>query len=618
MAMSRHLLVVAAVAAMELFRGSATASAQAPLRPRIVNGVMSQAYPSVGALLNVRSGGYSGSCTGTMIGCSTFLTAAHCVCEGLNASTCTGIDPSDYKVYLQNVGILDVADIDADPTYDFTQGGDIAVVTLANPVDAIAPSPIHTGASPTVGTSGIIAGFGITADGLDDFGILRDGRMETASCAGIAEPSTHLCWLFEEPFDSPGFDSNTCQGDSGGPMFADLGSGDVLIGVTSGGDVCTGGTSFDTDVSVHAPFIQSIAGADLLNTTCGGLGVVGEPGVTVTPISFQDPASNKAQRDCRKTIRKTVSTLVNAVIKAARKCNDAVNAGKQTGPCPDQDALEAVTKALSKVTAEKVGKKCGDEVLSRWVGQQLICDGVNDSSMLASCMVDAAESAVDQAIDLFYATNLSVEPFTDEAYMSCQAGIAKASANLLKTRLKVEASCAANLDAAKVSSCPDQKATAKLQKAEQKAADAIRGACNDSSIFVLASTNDFGTCTGVNTVEDLISCLIPEAAIVSANTLDLIGPGALTADSTFEVPAGTALLRVTLNGDETSPNDIDLYLRQGAPASPAAFDHSSTSTGVWEAIEVAAPTAGTWHLHIDSASGDPSTGYQATVTTFQP
>lgn len=43
---------------------------------KIVNGVALSGFPSVGLLLN---GPSPSVCTGTLIGCSTFLTAAHCV-----------------------------------------------------------------------------------------------------------------------------------------------------------------------------------------------------------------------------------------------------------------------------------------------------------------------------------------------------------------------------------------------------------------------------------------------------------------------------------------------------------------------------------------------------------
>jgi len=617
MTVYRHVLVIASVVTMGLTGASAAASAQTAPRPRIVNGALSH-RPTVGALLTVRPGGFSGSCSGTMIGCQTFLTAAHCVCDGLDFSSCGAIDPSDYKVFLQNVGIVDVSAIDADPTYDFAQGGDIAVVTLASPIEGVSPMTIHTGSSPAPGTAAQIAGYGITADGRDDSGVLRDGDVETSSCSGIAEPSTHLCWVFAEPFGVPGSNSNTCQGDSGGPLFADLGAGDRLVGVTSGGDVCVGGVSFDADVSAHSAFITGIAGADLLNTTCGSIAQVGTPGATVTPISYTDIANTKAQRSCRKTIGTAIRTLTSSTLMAQQKCLDGVNRGLLAGPCPDTKASDAILRALAKVTADKLGKKCPADLLAAGVGQEALCTGATAPGSLSTCIANTAATQSDAAVALHYAEDAPSGPIADAGVLACQNGIAKAGLSLLKARLTAESSCAAALDAGKVPTCPDAKASVKLQRAEAKATDTIGGACSDAQIVALDAAGDFGTCGSVTTVAGLVSCLLAGDADISAGTLDVLSLAQLTADATFDVPVGTDLLRITLNGDETAPNDLDLYVRAGGPATPTTYDHASQNAGMWETIEVVSPAAGTWHMHVDLFSGAPSITYQVTATTFEP
>ena len=46
--------------------------------PRVVNGVPTQSRPTTGALLLTDgTGSYALACSGTLIGCRTFLTAAH-------------------------------------------------------------------------------------------------------------------------------------------------------------------------------------------------------------------------------------------------------------------------------------------------------------------------------------------------------------------------------------------------------------------------------------------------------------------------------------------------------------------------------------------------------------
>ena len=125
-------------------------------RPRIVNGLNSHLLPTTGALLYPSSGGpinedNAGSwCSGTLIGCETFLTAAHCVEEDSS--------PSRYWVFLQHGGIRSVKSIHSHPSY--TSAGfpsyDVAVLKLGEPVHGIDPTEINTVASPSFGTSGII------------------------------------------------------------------------------------------------------------------------------------------------------------------------------------------------------------------------------------------------------------------------------------------------------------------------------------------------------------------------------------------------------------------------------------------------------------------------------
>ena len=67
-----------------------------------------------------------------------------------------------------------------------------------------------------------------------------------------------MCWTFQKPVGLPGDDSNTCNGDSGGPLFVDLGGGQIVAGVTSGGNngSCqVFDESYDANVFTYASFI---------------------------------------------------------------------------------------------------------------------------------------------------------------------------------------------------------------------------------------------------------------------------------------------------------------------------------------------------------------------------
>lgn len=280
-----------AVASLLLLATPAAAEeAGAPVRSRIVNGLPSQSLPTTGALL-VGTGPDDAFpiCSGTLIGCQTFLTAAHCVCD-TDGADCTGAnppDPSGFLVFLQHAGFVGVTRIALRPDYVFPVA-DLAVLELASPVTRIAPTPINTTADPPFGTSGLIAGFGVTSGVASDGGIKRAGAVVTGSCPPGVSEQTSVCWSFDNPLGPPGTDSNTCFGDSGGPLFADLGAGEVVAGITSGGlsGTCLpSDRSYDTNVWFYRDTILAEGGPDLANTRCGSGTHVDDPGAAVFAFS---------------------------------------------------------------------------------------------------------------------------------------------------------------------------------------------------------------------------------------------------------------------------------------------------------------------------------------------
>src|SRR5436853_1187529 len=118
------VLIVAAIPAVRVHAETLGRPA-----PRIVNGVLTSDYPTVGALLRGTSADTASTwCSGTLIGCSTFLTAGHCV---------EGRVPTDFHVFLPNAGIFTVASIAQHPSYNFP-AADIAVLKLGAAVDGVA------------------------------------------------------------------------------------------------------------------------------------------------------------------------------------------------------------------------------------------------------------------------------------------------------------------------------------------------------------------------------------------------------------------------------------------------------------------------------------------------
>ena len=277
------LAVMCAVPALAGLRSGTSASdtvagspAASPFAPHIVNGMTTSAYPSTGALLvyeDATRSTLAGICSGTLIGCRTFLTAAHCVCseDADDSGTCDRLGktpPAFIEVFLQHAGRFEAADVVIAPDFLFGERSDLAVVTLARPVTGVAPSAINTVRRPGAGMPGTIVGFGMTSAGRgasDDTGIKRAGTVSTGPCAPDINAGAHVCWTFT------GVGSNTCLGDSGGPLFIDFGQGAMVAGVTSGGtsgNCLATDVAFDTDVFVNRDWIMAAAGGDLGGGSC--------------------------------------------------------------------------------------------------------------------------------------------------------------------------------------------------------------------------------------------------------------------------------------------------------------------------------------------------------------
>jgi hypothetical protein len=261
--------------------------------PSIVNGLDTQDFPTTGALLYSfnQSASINGSnagtqCTGTLIGCQTFMTAAHCVFD----------DPvaSHYWVYLQNGGISQVASVTYNPSYNPSLSGhDVAILKLSTPVTGIDPTTFnstHDLAAIGVAVDGVIAGFGRTGGsgaGTSDYGIKRYGDIVTAHCntadTGGEGDDKLVCWDFTSPEGPAGSNSDTCNGDSGGPLFMNFGGTTEVVANTVSGtsDSCLPTDhSWDSGVYFNRTWIGGELGTDS-TSTCGSIGAVGDATVSV-------------------------------------------------------------------------------------------------------------------------------------------------------------------------------------------------------------------------------------------------------------------------------------------------------------------------------------------------
>jgi hypothetical protein len=126
---------------------------------------------------------------------------------------------------------------------------DINVLRLTNPVPNVTPAAYNVGSTPEVGSTATTIGYGETGTGLSGSiggtAGLRRGATNTVDAIGdgVVFPSTS----FIADFDNPGNLLDSTLGsptplalegtlalfDSGGGVYADLGSGPVLIGINS-------------------------------------------------------------------------------------------------------------------------------------------------------------------------------------------------------------------------------------------------------------------------------------------------------------------------------------------------------------------------------------------------
>ncbi|MFN8542595.1 MAG: trypsin-like serine protease [Candidatus Binatia bacterium] len=274
--------IVASVAVAAALLLARTAGAQ-PDTARIVNGALTGEFPAAGALLVGNDPATATAwCSGVLIGCQTFLTAAHCVCD-TSGSRCQGAgapSPAGRLVFLQHAGFFHVARIRVHPDFRFPVG-DVAVVTLTTPVTGVTPLPLAPTA-PDVGQVMTTVGFGRTSGTRRDYGLKRAGDVTRTHCTDGVSDATSVCWEFT------GTGADTCHGDSGGPLLVETNAGLAVAGVTSGGtsDDCTpDDLAYDASIAPYRTWIAQVAGADLGAHACGAVPPVGGADTTAVPLA---------------------------------------------------------------------------------------------------------------------------------------------------------------------------------------------------------------------------------------------------------------------------------------------------------------------------------------------
>ncbi|MDQ3406021.1 MAG: serine protease [Actinomycetota bacterium] len=174
-------------------------------------------------------------CGGTLAAQDKVVTAAHCASAFAPAEMRVVAGREDKESF--DGDVVRLADVWVHPKYrDVTEGHDVAVLTLAEPV-RYRPLPL-AGPDDTglyaPGTAGAILGWGRTSEGGTSSRYLLKAKVPLTTDADCAtsyqqySAASMVC----AGFPQGGVDS--CQGDSGGPLVVD----GRLIGVASWGEGC--------------------------------------------------------------------------------------------------------------------------------------------------------------------------------------------------------------------------------------------------------------------------------------------------------------------------------------------------------------------------------------------
>jgi hypothetical protein len=256
-------------------------------RPRIVNGVDSHDYPAVGALLYgapntpITADTASLRCSGTLIGCRTFLTARHCV---------SGIAPPEIWVYLQHAGLFCVESIARHPDFHFP-AADVAVLRLGAPVTGIDPTPINlVDPFPSFPPAASLPASGAAAAPPPTTASSGPARWKPPPACPVCRTIPTASWcagtsstpsVRRAPIRAP---ATAIRADR---CFSISAAARPSPGVTAGGtstNCMPADQGIDANVSTYASFILAELGADP-TATCGGLPPVGDAQVEVNGFS---------------------------------------------------------------------------------------------------------------------------------------------------------------------------------------------------------------------------------------------------------------------------------------------------------------------------------------------
>jgi secreted trypsin-like serine protease len=244
-----------------------------PVAPEIVGGhdVPNGTYPFIVALLSTDRGETifeQQFCAGTLVASSAVLTAAHCVVSQPLA---------DFAVIIGRTLLnsdqgerRSIASVAIHPAYDpATFANDVAVLTLASPVESIAPIALATPAMRNLERARsrfLVVGWGDTLrpqpdpmttfpDRLQELSVtvVGDGKCQQqwkkAGAKKLVAKSLKLCTATQKV--------GACFGDSGGPLFATVDGIQIQVGIVSAGGRSCAEKLPDVYTQLSSPAIAS-------------------------------------------------------------------------------------------------------------------------------------------------------------------------------------------------------------------------------------------------------------------------------------------------------------------------------------------------------------------------
>jgi cysteine-rich repeat protein len=213
---------------------------------------------------------------------------------------------------------------------------------------------------------------------------------------------------------------------------------------------------------------------------------------------------NRSCRRCQRAVAAEAARYAQARAKHLAQCELARVKGKHASPCPNPEggvrdpgrrAADRIARALARLRTA-VGKRCGGadkacggdlagEELPAAIGFPPRCPNFEDNPApdchkpvshcgeALDCLACLHETAVDQAIDLYFGELLPAQPLAERPLNRCQRAIGKTQQVLALTSRERQRCWDARLRGKHADACPD--ATAPAGSPARRAAERIAG-----------------------------------------------------------------------------------------------------------------------------------------------